>query len=204
MSRFIMLSFIGILAIFLFLNFMAVVGLNSIAGRVEKNIVVNHLNEDIDFLCLQLSHYYTDAQAWNSLNKEVEGLHNRKLQKRCSKENLKASSLQVGKASHKMALYFEEKTKNCIGEQASECLREALLVFVESLAISGRQLRMDFNEEEKELYRKILAMKHNPLTEKEIMQLSSEALPVFSNTMSRLQELLMTFNKSQDNTSDRS
>lgn len=185
------------------INFIAVVGLQTFVSFLEKNMLVEHVNMDIDYLSSRFDQFNKDMLHCENSYAEVVEIQGLSIHKTSQNEDIQAASLKVGTISLDMATCFERLTIGCLEMKSKECLKETISSFAECLAIAGYHLDAAFSEQEKDIYRKILSMNHGGSSDLEIIQMSTIALPVLSTALFRMGQQLTALNKANLSTSDR-
>ena len=184
MSRIIMLTLIGTLCLFLLLDILAIIGLESVFRKLKKGEAIQQINQDIQKINLDLNPKDTAIHLCRKLS--LDDLKEGQINKESNTAEIRSARWQIAQTSHKMALCYKEKTWDCILNDMGLCTQKSLYAFAESLNISGRHLEMEFSDREKIMYRKVVDMYHRQADKEAVMRLADLAYPVFESTLNRL------------------
>ena len=190
-----MLCFLGILGLFLILDILAVVALSKGIQVLEKNIAVNYIEHDVDLMVLKFNPSDSNLTVCKALSSQISVLKKIKLTENPTSVEIQAAQIQIIQTAQEAGHCFREQGLQCVLNKMGHCTQKSLYVLAESVSVSGRQMKVDFTDEEKQLYREITELDSTDFDKEKVINLADRAIPVFKETLQRLSRDFEVFKK---------
>lgn len=189
MERYLILGFLSFLGFITLLTSLATWGLSSFLDGHKEALIVEHIESDIAYLSKNTNKVkMTTPLTFYGDSDDASNLVGIQVNDRMDVETLSAIQFQVAKAAKSMAQSHLEKIKEVLPKKHGKVTKNTISDFLYTLTILNRSYNIHFTNREKQLLKRLKALKSSELNQSQIVRQIKKQLPTLDKMMSNLNQ----------------